>query len=277
MRVDVTHTTAILPRGQFVQWTIRDAEPGEYRSTVERSGSLAGPWESVLVDALDRYAVLDDFTAIPSAARFTAPNALTFVDRLYYRVTVAAPGGHILRTTRETGPSAADPDPAALKIAQARRHLQFEFRKSLKFTGTPVRLYKRRQWGLRCPRCYDVRTRQVMRADCRECWGTGFKDGYWAPYDSRAVRSSLSTKVESGGDHKAEGSYATIIIPDLPQLERDDVIVSLEDQRRFVVWGQRQPELRLRGVHQILDCLELARDHVLYRLAAQPGVATPLF
>lgn len=278
MRVEVTHTTAVLPRGQFVQWAVREAsEPGEYRFDVHRAGSTEGPWEPVLLAAADRYAVLDDFTGIPGTGRFSPPNLLTFVDRLYYRVTATTPSGKVLQGVGATGPSDAAPDPAALKIAQTRRHLQFEFRRSLRYTGTPVRVYKRRQWGPRCARCVDPRTRQVVRADCKDCWGTGFTDGYWAPVDVRAVRSSLATRVESGSEQKTEGSRAQIVLPDLPQLERDDVIVALEDQRRFVVWEQRQPELRLRGVHQIVDCLELARDHVLYRLAAQPGVVPPLY
>lgn len=278
MKAEITHTTAVLPRGQFVQWTVRDAsEPGAYRCTLERCGSLSGPWEPVLVDAVSQYAVLDDFAAIPTTARFTPPNLLTFVDRLYYRLTVTTPSGKVLQATRATGPSTPDPTPQALRMAQARRHLQFEFRKSLRYTGTPVRVFKRRQWGPRCPRCWDPRTKQVVRADCRPCWGTGFTDGYWAPYDVHAVRSSLATSVEAGAAQKSEGSVARLILPDLPQLERDDVIVAVEDQRRFVVDGQRQPEIRLQGVHQLLDCRELARDHVLFHLAAQPGVVPSLY
>lgn len=278
MRVAITHTTAVLPRGQFIQWTVRDAtESGDYRCTLARAGSVEGPWEPILVDAVSQYAVLDDFTRTPTEPRFTPPNLLTFVDRLYYRITVTTPSGQVLTDTRETGPSSAAPTPPALKMEQTRRHLQFEFRRGVRYTGAPVRLYKRRQWGTRCPRCYDPRSKQVMRADCRDCWGTSFTGGYWAPYDTYAVRSSLATSVVSGVEQKAEGSRAQIILPDLPQLEPEDIIVSLQDQRRFVVKHQRQPELRLRGVQQIADSYELDRDHILYRLAAQPDTTTPLF
>lgn len=278
MRVEITHTTALLPRGQFVQWTLRGAtESGDYLCTVERSGSLNGPWDMILDAAASQYAVQDDYTDIQASAVFTPVNNLTFLDRVYYRVTVKTPSGEVLQDIKPTGPSNASPSPADRRMSQARRHLKFDFLRGLRYTGVPVRLFKRRQWGVRCSKCWDPRTKLVMRADCRLCWGTGFEGGYWAPYDTRAVRSSLNNTVVSGVEAKAEGSSASVILPEQPQLERDDLIVSLEDQRRFLVWSQRQPEIQLQGVYQILECLELARDHVLYKLPAQPGVVEPLF
>lgn len=273
MRVKITLTTAVFPRGQFVQWTVLGAtESGEYTFTLERSGGPEGPWGHVLGPVASQYAVLDTLDRGSEALDHVRPNQLTLYDRLYYRVTCTAPGGAILRDVVETGPSVLNP-----RMAGPRRKLIRDFRLSLKFNGTPVVLLKRKTWGPRCDRCYDKRTKQVVRSECKSCWGTGYDGGYWAPVLTYARRSASATTVTNTPEQKSDANGVQMWLPDFPQMEKDDVLVSLHDQRRFEVDRQLQTEIQLAGVHQVLTCLELARDHVLYRYPVSPDTLQPLY
>lgn len=277
MKVHITHTTALFPQGHFIQWSVNpEGVAGPIQVRVERSGGLEGPWELV-AQADDQYAVLDRFTESRDPLRFLGPNQLTFFDRVYYRVTAQGAEGPPVSDVRETGPSNAAARPADVKLAQYRRKLQYEYRRSAKLTGTEVLVIKRRQWGERCLRCTDVRTKAIVRPDCRVCWATGLIGGYWAPVRTYAPRSPLNSSVEVTNEQKAEGSSTTFVLPDLPQLERDDLLVSVEDQRRFFVRTQEQVEIKLRGIQQQVGCVEVSRDHVVYRMPVQPDVVTPLF
>lgn len=277
MKVRITHTTALFPQGHFVQWSVDPGGvPGPIHVRVDRSGGPEGPWELV-AEADNQYAVLDRFEASTDHIRFLTSNQLTFFDRVFYRVTAQGAEGAPVSDVRETGPSNAAARPADVKMAQYRRKLQYEYRRSAKLTGTEVLVFKRRQWGERCLRCTDVRTKAIVRPDCRACWSTGLIGGYWAPVRTYAPRAPLSTSVEVTGEQKAEGSSTTFVLPDLPQLERDDLLVSVEDQRRFFVRTQEQVELKLRGIQQQVGCVEVSRDHVVYRMPVQPDVVIPLF
>lgn len=273
MNVRITHTSAVFPRGQFVQWTIANAtETGQYTFQVERSGGPAGPWEQVLAPTASQYAVLDTFGTRPDSLDYTRPNQLTLYDRMYYRVTCATPSGAILRDVVESGPSTLTP-----KMAGYRRKLIRDFRLTLKFNGTPTILLKRRTWGVVCDRCVDKRTKQIVRSECKDCWGTGYVGGYWTPVLTYARRSATATTVANSPEQKSESNDSQIWLPDFPQLERDDILVSLHDQRRYRVDRQVQTEMQLAGVHQVVNCQELARDHVIYRYAVSPDTLEPLY
>lgn len=273
MKVKITLTTAVFPKGQFVQWTVLDpSEAGAYTFTLERAGAPAGPWDVVWGPAAEQYAVLDAFDQRPETLDYSRPNQLTLYDRVYYRVTCTTPSGAVLRDVVETGPSTLNP-----RMAGYRRKLIRDFRLSLKFNGTPTVLLKRRTWGVRCDRCVDKRTKQIVRSECRDCWGTGFEGGYWAPILTYARRSVTAPTVVNSPEQKSESNDAQIWLPDFPQMERDDVIVSLHDQRRYRVDRQVQTEVQLAGVHQVLTCQELARDHVIYRYAVSPNTLQPLY
>lgn len=276
MRIEITRTTALFPQGQFVQWTVREpTETGDYVFSLDRAGGPDGPWTEILAPTKEQYAVLDRFDEHPTELLYVKPNQLTLYDRVYYRVRVTTPSGARLSAIAETGPRQNE-DLGALKLSQVRRHLQHAFRKALKHTGGATILLKRRTWGERCSRCVDPRTKTVVRSDCLNCWGTGYVGGYWSPYFTRARRSASANVTTVTPEQKSDANSVRFWLPDYPQLERDDVIVSLDDQRRFRVDVQLQTELRLVGVHQVVSCQELARDHVVYRLHVDPTTAPQL-
>jgi hypothetical protein len=273
MRLSITLTTALYPRGQFVQWTVLDAtESGAYLFRLERSGSPEGPWALVMSDTPDQYAVRDLLTDGVTTDTYTPPNELTFYNNIFYKVTCKTPSGALLTDVAETGDRRLD-----RVTSRNHRKLQRDFRLSLKYNGTPYLLFKRRRWGVRCPRCYDAKTQRVVRADCRECWGTGFEEGYWKPTLTAGRRTVNANSTAITPEAKADSNEVRFWFPDFPTLERDDMLVSLKSQRRYRMDQQVDTELKLVGVHQVVTCQEIDKDHIFYRMPADPTTLNPLF
>ena len=76
---------------------------------------------------------------------------------------------------------------------------------------------------------------------------------------------------------KSDSNGAVFWLPDYPTLERDDVIVSLADQRRFRVNQEVETQIQLNSVHQEVTCVELGHDHVIYRYPIQRDAIYPIY
>lgn len=282
-RLRFTRMTAVYPRGHFLQWTIDDAtESGAYVFDLARAGGPDGPWELLARGLADRYGYLDAFPqpAGTDADAYLRPNQLRLFRNFYYRVQALTPSGRLLTAVDEVGPAVGGPDAplAARKMAQYHRRAARNFDLALrKFVGTPVALLKRRVWGTRCKECWDRVTKEVIRPNCTACWGTGFEGGYWTPTAAHARRSAGSTSTQITPQQKSDANEATVWLPDTPAMERDDVVVFLEDQKRFRIDRQVQTEIRLAAVHQVFTCQEYDHSHVIYRYPVRRDQLAPLF
>lgn len=274
MNIKITRLSALFPFGYFVQWTITDVTPsdsGVYLFTLYRSGGPSGPWDKIF-EGTDQYAFNDKFNAQPSSLDELRPNSLRFFQEVHYRVTVKLPSGETIETQEETGPAFAD-----RKMSQYLRKAQRDFRLTLKFNGTPIVVLKKRRWGVRCAKCTDKRTKEVVRPNCMECWGTGFVGGYWNPVVTFA-RSNVSANTSNiGPNQKSDANDGMFWIPDYPSLERDDIIVRLADNRRFRLDQQIETQIQLNSVHQEVPGQELPHDHILYRFAVNPDSIEALY
>lgn len=273
MKVEIPKMSAVYPKGQLVQWSLRGAdEPGVYTFTVERSGGPEGPWTMILLEAGDQYAVLDKFDQTSTGSMFERPNQLTLFDVAYYRVTATSPSGERASFTQETGPQSAD-----RKMQQYLRKTQRDFRLSLRFNGTHCAILKRPLWGPRCAKCFDPKTKTIVRAECRECWGTSFQGGYWAPFYTPVRRGAPQSSTTPSPQQTSDGNQLRFWLPDFPLVVKYDVLVSFRDQKRFLIEGQSQTEIQLAAVHQLVDCVELPHDHLIYRFPIAPNQRDPLF
>lgn len=262
MKVDITRFAAIFPYGYFVQWTVSDvppAETGTFLFTLERSGGPEGPWTTILT-ASDQYAFTDRFDSILSTADELQPNSLRLYQEVHYRVTCTTPTGKVLTTKEETTPHTA-----SRKMQQYLRKGQRDFRLTLKYNGTPIGVLKKRRWGVRCPKCFDKPTKEVVRTNCPVCWSTGFTGGYWAPFFTKARRNVSSNSSTITPAQKSDANDASFWIPDYPSLERDDLIVSFSDQRRFRIDVSIETQIQLNTVHQEVTAVQLPNDHPMMR------------
>lgn len=100
-------------------------------------------------------------------------------------------------------------------------------------------LLKRRWTGAKCETCLDLQTREVRDPNCPECWGTGFKCGYyyplscvWADIDPRTYRAHLD-----GGQQR--GMINDIVVRadmlNIDLMADEDVWVSAKTDDRYFV------------------------------------------
>lgn len=274
MKLDITRTTAIFPYGYMVQWTVADVPPsesGSFRFTLQRSGGPEGPWLTVL-DAQDQYGYLDKFNAIEGTLDESQPNQLRLFSEFHYRLTCVAPSGAVMEARQETGPK----EPTRY-MNNVLRVGQRNFALTLKYNATEMAILKRRRWGTRCKVCTDQTTREQVRAQHKECWGTGIVGGYWTPYYTKARRNTSGNASAITPSGKSDANGALFWLPSSPTLERDDILVSLSDQRRFRVNQEVETQISLQSVHQEVTCVEVLHDNVIYRYPIQRETLNPLY
>jgi hypothetical protein len=266
MKLRIINITALDPDGFFIQWVLDNAqESGTYTFSIYRSGGSAGPWEPLAENITDTYAFKDTFTAPHPATTYNVvrPNQLNLFRTFFYRVVAKSPSGVIAEFIEELDPR-KDNTIEDLKMAQYRRHTRFKFLRTLRLNGTPIVILKRRRWGVRC-KCVDKISREIVRSSCRECWGTGFIGGYWSPIKTNARRSVSpnSSAVMPEGMH--DSNDVRIWLPDFPSLEKEDVIIFLKDNSRWLVDVVTSTQIRLIEVHQVATIVALDKSHILYR------------
>ena len=132
-------------------------------------------------------------------------------------------------------------------------------------------------WGTRCTLCYDKYTKDVVRANCTTCLGTGFVPGYHTPVITLARRLPAQPDTTITPQGKSDITMTRLTLLDVPALEENDVLVFLADNRRFVVRKITATELKTVVVHQSAMISELARSSVEYRITVDPTRLPPLF
>ncbi len=277
MKLTIRRVRPLIPKGVFLQWVIEEpSESGTFTFTVERAGGPLGAWEPVLTPTPAQYAVLDDLRTSRDSETRTSANMLTLNQRLFYRVSCTTPSGAILRDIQELDVLSGN-TPADLKVAQLRRKARLDFARAQRYPGTPILILKRRWWGETCVRCRDPRTKALVRSDCKTCWGTGFVGGYWNPVEVRGRRSVANVASQITPEGKSDSAEAKFWLPETPQVERDDVLILLNEGRRYRVDQQVQTEMQLQGVHQVVNALTLASDHLLYRMPYDTQAIAPFY
>lgn len=274
LSIKLTKITPLYPHGFFVQWALGGATAsGVYRFDVFRSGSSEGPWELVVRQLANQYAYTDRLVQPEGTAHadYRRPNQLGFTRGFFYRVVVTGPDGAQAEVVDDLDPQ------LDRKQAQYWRKMVRDLSVGLrKLNGVPCAVLKKKQWGERCPRCYDKVSREVVRANCVTCWGTGFVGGYWAPVKVHTRRSAPVSATQQTPEGKSDSNSVRIWMPHIPQLDRDDVIVFLRDNKRFRVDQQSETQITTVTVHQTISAVEIERSHILYKLPVDVDAVQPL-
>jgi hypothetical protein len=274
LSVEFTKTTPLIPQANFIQWTLKGVAPqGDYWFDLYRSGSMHGPWEPVASKLKNVYCYVDKFPqpATTDPTTFLRPNHLAVTRNFFYRLTAVCTTGESAEDVTELTPTLAPKQKQLL-----RKLIHDEYIQLRKYTGVPVAVLKRKQWGARCVKCVDKITKEILRAHCTDCWGTGFLGGYWNPILTYARRAPLQTNIQVAPENKVESTTARFMMLNIPRVEQSDVVVFLSDGRRFVVDQQSETSLRTVAVHQTVFALELPRSHIIYRFPVDETTVPPL-
>jgi hypothetical protein len=268
MEVQITRTTPVYrspeKTGIFVQWTVSSPPAaGIDKFKLERSGSPEGPFELV-IDNIGDFHFFDDLRAAPVPADEDTRENLNFLSlsrAVYYRLTVTDADGNEDTQTRVVGP-----DNLSRKIMLLRRKAQRDLGVSFKFNSIDLAILKRRHWGLRCRDCFDVLTKKVTKSKCNTCYGTGFEDGYFTPVRVRGRIGVQNVVTNITPQGKSDVNQKRLTLLDYPELEVDDIVVDVRQNKRYIVKHRHATELQTVAVHQQLTVSELARDSVEHRI-----------
>lgn len=264
--VKITHFHWLHPHGFMVQWSVTSPPDGAVAFTLYRSGGQNGPWEKVL-ESTDQYAFVDRLR--PVAGDDTAPNQFRLLKEFYYRVDALLANGvtctdvknvEVLRTG---------------KIEGYRRKAVRDVNISLRVNGVPAALLKRRVWGVRCPKCYDPKTGGSTRGGCRTCWGTSYAGGYWTPVQM-LVHSGAPQRGVSLSENKADSTVVQMTISSTPMPEHGDVIVLLDNNKRYRISAQSETQIQLATMLQSFSGEEIDHSNVIYELKVDPSSLRPL-
>lgn len=274
LSVKITRTTPLHPRGIFLQWDlVNPTEVGAYVFDVYRAGSPEGPWTQIVFGGVNIYNFLD---VIPSNANALEndPNDLSLSRGIFYKVTATPPSG---APNRVEIVSAVEPSLDGRQRLLKRKFLRDMAMGLKKLNGVSIAVCKRMRWGPRCPKCYDKYTKEIMRANCTTCMGTGFTPGFFAPVITLARRSPSAIETTMTPEGKQDLNILSLWMLDAPKVEEGDILVSLKDDRRFEVKKLLPTELQTVSVHQKLIISELAKSSVEFRILVDPTRVPPLF
>lgn len=240
---------------------------------VYRAGSPEGPWTQLGASTPDQFNYLDTLPTTETSDTREV-NQLSLARGIFYRVVVTPPSGceNQAEVVSEVEPR-LDGKQRLLK----RKMLRDAGMMLKKLNGVEVAVVKRMHWGPRCTKCYDKFTKEVVRASCTTCYGTGFSPGYFSPIITLGRRGTLPIGKQVSPQGISEYRPTQVTILDVPKIEPDDILVFLKDNKRFVVKAVIQTELRTVGVHQKVEVSELARSSIEYRITVDPYRIPSLF
>lgn len=128
-----------------------------------------------------------------------------------------------------------------------------------KFAGIKSYLFKRRQFGERCPRCWNKDLEKVMDDRCPVCFGTSWNGGYFDPvplfvqYES--TPNIRTRDIQGRMEPNAIGAWTISV----PEINPEDVIVRTGDYDVYIVTSMTPTELQTQTVKQNLALTQLSR------------------
>lgn len=266
MRVEITVTTPIYrspqDQGVFIQWVIKEPTNNAISNiAVYRSGSSEGPFEFIL-DKIEGFHFYDSYRNLPTPISGTRENLnfLSLARSIYYKVVVTDSAGAVAETIRLV--EAGIPRRQALLKRKILRDETVGF----KFNSIELAVLKRKHWGTRCARCFDLLTKKVTDSKCTVCYGTGFDKGYFNPVRIRGRMGVSNVQTQMTAQGNADINRRRLIILDYPAVDPYDVIIDLRQNKRYQVSSATGTELRTQVVHQEITLSEIARDSVEYRI-----------
>lgn len=246
-----------LPRdGVYTQWRVEpeDTDLSLIEVELQRSESPLGPF--VIVQTLDPLRV---FSWLDKGAPWRPKNW-----ELYYRLVARlASSGDIVHTGRPFGMHGQLPLDALEIIRQHNVALR-GVNGHGPYNGTPCTIYKKRNFGPRCPHCVDSGTGRVTISGCQGCGGTGFSGtGYYDPIDVYIALQPSLNAVQLQALGKIEDNDTTGFMTNYPVMYSGDLIVEPGEQHWRVVSVDTTERHRIL-VHQTLKLRQLDPNDVEY-------------
>ena len=135
-----------------------------------------------------------------------------------------------------------------------------------KFAGIETAVFRKKDYGKRCPHCWDESSEKIVVDNCPHCMGVSFEHGY---------ATGIKTKVQydSSPDNRAltyfgklEQNQITGWTIAYPTLRPHDILIRLNDRKVFRVEALQNTEMMTTHVRQILQLNELPKSSIEHKL-----------
>lgn len=219
----------------------------DYTFQVLRSESAEGPFDPLTPEFEDRYIFVD--RRIPNSLRYR---------QFWYKLRLK----HKLSgDTVDVGPEtqAAEPDLVAQTI---RRLEQTAFTQVI---GRLCWLFPRRTFGTRCTSCWDPTLSARKRANCLECYDTGFLRGFLNPIEVWVQIDPVAKALQLQQFQKDQQQLTTARMTFYPVVKPGDVLTEAENNRWRVVGVTTTERLRA-TIKQELSLRAIMPTDIEYRL-----------
>jgi len=233
-----------------IQWAVAEElrSMGTLTFKIELSGNPEGPWE-LLADNLVDTLVYED----------TNYKTFSGLKDRYYRVSF------------QDDTFVSDPRPILgpmpiKKYLITRKIFNDEMTLFKKGNGIPLVVIKRKHWGEQCS-CVDPMTKQSLNPKCPLCNGTKIIDGYYKPIPTWGNIQPASLGTDYGTqDSVPEIETSQVMLLSFPLVYKDDILVELETNRRWIVVSSKNTELLRNAVHQDVIISRLPESNSAYNL-----------
>lgn len=135
-----------------------------------------------------------------------------------------------------------------------------------KFAGVKSFFFKKRTYGVRCPRCWNERLEKVMDDHCEVCFGTSWEGGYFDPIPVFVQYESTPSSRLKGYHGELEPNSISGWTIALPEMHPDDVLVRTGDFSLYRVITVTPTELQTRPVKQTMNLTQLPKTDVENKL-----------
>ena len=131
--------------------------------------------------------------------------------------------------------------------------------------GRSGKLLKARQWGKKCSRCSDYGTSRPIDDHCPECYGTGYKGGYYEAIPLDIVDQPPQVQQARTPVDYLEAEVLTARCAAYPVISRGDIWVGNNYNDRYIV-DQCSPTSLYKGVPAVysLSMKKLPQSDVIY-------------
>lgn len=233
------------PDFMTLQWAVDGIATGvTFTIDISRSGSKDGPFEPISIGLTNRD-TYHDWNINPHS-----------INRMfYYMLTYHGSDGEVLNSDVEY--SHNEPDAEAVDI-ERRISLLLEL-----YTGHPVFFYIRRDWGPKCPKCYDPVQQKTTMSKCDVCYGTGVAGGYFDPILGYVTTYQISRNLRFMQLLEKEDRTQVYWTGNYPLLKARDVFVDNMNMR----WEIKNIDVTQKmgsPLRQTFSAVPLPKSNVLY-------------
>lgn len=136
-----------------------------------------------------------------------------------------------------------------------------------KFAGTKSYVFRKKNYGLRCERCWNKETEKVMDDHCPVCLGTSFQGGYFDPVPSFIQFEPTSNSLTKTYFGNLESNQIGAWTISLPEINSDDIIIRTGDWNVYKIVRIAVTELQTNTVRQMMTLTQLNRGDIENSLA----------